>query len=55
MADVANIQGTYQVSGIATRGKFDKQIQEIRSAGEQDIARTNMMGTMMAGFWTSRS
>ena len=53
LADVATIQGQYSVSGITERGKFDKAIQEIRTAGDQDIARTNMYGQMMAGFWNS--
>tara|TARA_R100001509_G_scaffold163628_1_gene138668 strand:+ start:300 stop:989 length:690 start_codon:yes stop_codon:yes gene_type:complete len=53
LADVATIQGQYSVSGIATRGRFDKEIQKIRTAGDQDIARTNMYGQMMAGFWNS--
>ncbi len=53
LADVATIQGTYSVSGIGLRGQFDKDIAEIRTAGDQDIARTNMMGSMMAGFWNS--
>ena len=43
----------YSVSGITERGKYDLEIQKIRSAGDQDIARTNMMGSMMAGFWNS--
>lgn len=50
---VAETQGMYSVSGITERGKYDLEIQKIRSAGDQDIARTNMMGSMMAGFWNS--
>jgi len=50
---VAETQGMYSVSGITERGKYDLEIQKIRSAGDQDIARTNMMGSLMAGFWNS--
>ena len=47
LADVATIQGQYSVSGIATRGRFDKAIQEIRTAGDRDIAQMNMYAGMM--------
>ena len=47
LADVATIQGQYSVSGIATRGRFDKAIQEIRTAGDRDIAQMNMYVGMM--------
>lgn len=47
LADVATIQGQYSVSGIATRGRFDKEIQEIRTAGDRDIAQMNMYAGMM--------
>jgi hypothetical protein len=47
LADVATIQGQYSVSGIATRGRFDTEIQKIRSAADRDIGQMNMYVGMM--------
>lgn len=47
LLDVAEMQGKYSVSGIATRGRYDTEIQRIRSAGDRDIAQMNMYAGMM--------
>ena len=44
---VAETQGMYSVSGITERGKYDLEIQKIRSAADRDIGQMNMYAGMM--------
>ena len=44
---VAETQGMYSVSGIATRGSYDVETEQIRADANKDIAQTNMYANMM--------
>lgn len=44
---VAETQGMYSVSGIATRGRYDVEAERIRADANKDIAQTNMYANMM--------
>ena len=44
---VAETQGMYSVSGIATRGRYDVETEQIRADANKDIAQTNMYANMM--------
>jgi len=44
---VAETQGMYSVSGVATRGRYDVEVEQIRSSANTDIAQMNMYANMM--------
>lgn len=44
---VAETQGMYSVSGIATRGRYDTEVEKIRANANTDIAQMNMYANMM--------